>query len=56
MNNTLCCIECGSKDIESVDKAEYNEIKVENCFILYHENKVACVCDADKKEVVFEED
>ena len=56
MNKPVYCVQCGSKDIESVDRAKYDEIKVENCFILYHVHGVACVCNGDKKEVVFEEE
>ena len=34
----------------------YNELNLEECFIKYHENKIACVCNADKKEIEFVEE
>lgn len=52
----LYCIYCGSDDVEIVDRAEYNELTLEKCFILYYGNKAACVCDGDKKQVIFEEE
>ena len=55
-NDKISCIKCGSGDIEQVSEADYNEIKIEDCFELYHESKVVCMCDADEKKVVFMEE
>ena len=32
---------------------KYEDITIENCFILYHEKKIASECNADKEEVIF---
>lgn len=55
-DSTLSCPKCLSTDIYQVTEAEYDEITLENCFELYHENKVACMCNADEKSVIFMED
>ena len=55
-DNTLVCPKCGSGDIEQVSEAMYDEITLENCFELYHENKIACVCNADERKVIFVEE
>lgn len=55
-NDTISCPKCGSGDIAQVSEAYYDEIKLENCFELYHEDKVACMCDGDKKQVIFVEE
>lgn len=34
----------------------YNDINLEDCFILYHTNGVACQCNADDKIVQFMEE
>lgn len=33
----------------------YNDITVEDCFILYHTKDIACICDGDSKTVLMEE-
>lgn len=33
----------------------YNDLTLEDCFILYHTHNTACVCDADSKEVLTED-
>ena len=36
-----------------LNKMDYNKITLEECFVYYHTGKVACECNADKKEVIF---
>ena len=31
----------------------YNNITLEECFIIYHASKTACLCDGDDKEIIF---
>ena len=40
-------------DIERRIKMDYSKITLEECFVYYHTGKVACECNADKKEVIF---
>ena len=35
---------------------KYENITLEECFIKYHNEKICCICDADKKEVIFEKE
>lgn len=32
---------------------KYEDITLEECFVYYYTRKVACECNADKKEVIF---
>ena len=32
---------------------DYNKITLEECFVYYHTQHIACICNADKKEVKF---
>lgn len=34
----------------------YEDITIEDCFCKYHINNIACECDGDKKQVIFEEE
>ena len=34
----------------------YEEISLEECFINYHTNKIACICNADERQVIFVEE
>lgn len=34
----------------------YDEITLEECFIIYNKGKTACECDGDKREVKFVEE
>ena len=36
-----------------LNKMDYNKITLEECLVYYHTGKVACECNADKKEVIF---
>ena len=35
---------------------KYEDITIENCFILYHEKKIASECNADNKNIKFVEE
>lgn len=32
---------------------DYNKITLEECFIKYHTQHIACICNGDKEEVMF---
>jgi len=32
------------------------EMTIEDCFVKYYTEKIACVCDADKREIIFVEE
>lgn len=34
----------------------YKDITLEECFVKYHENKIASECNADNKEIEFVEE
>lgn len=55
-DNTLSCNNCGSGDIYQASEEDYANVTLEYCFTFYHTNKVACICNADNKEVVFMEE
>ena len=52
-DNILSCSNCGCGDIYQVTEEDYIDITLEDCFAKYHTNKVACICNADKKQVIF---
>ena len=39
--------------IERRIKMKYNELTVEECFVKYHTQHIACICNGDKEEVIF---
>ena len=53
---TLSCPKCGNGDIYQPTKFDYSDISPEECFIIYHENKIACICNADEKELCLVEE
>lgn len=50
------CNECDSRWIEINNKLSYQDITLEECFVLYHKDKYCCQCDADKKLVIVMEE
>lgn len=55
-DNTLSCLRCGSGDIYQLIELYYDEITLEECFAIYNEDKLACICNADKRQVIFVEE
>ena len=52
-DDTLICNKCGCNDINQLQEEDYSNLNLEDCFTEYHTNKIACICNADNKEVIF---
>lgn len=55
-DNILNCPKCLSGDIYQDKTINYEDTTIEECFIKYHNNKIANECDADKRQVIFVEE
>lgn len=53
---SLYCPRCGSGDVYQPEELEYDALTLEDLFIIYHKNKLACECDGDSKEICFMEE
>ena len=54
-NNAISCPRCNSGDFYTETDYDYNDISIEECFVLYHCFKKGCICDGDNKQVCMEE-
>ena len=55
-DSTLNCPKCLSGDVHQPTEIDYYDISPEECFIMYHEDKISCECNADKRQVIFVEE
>lgn len=53
---TLTCPRCASGDIHHAMETDYQDATLEECFITYIKKKIACIFDADTKEIIFMEE
>lgn len=42
--------------MELLKDLNYKNATIEECFVLYHSHKNACICDADKKIILVVEE
>lgn len=52
----ITCPKCLSGDVFQPHEEYYKDITLEDCFCLYHTNKIACECFGDEKQVIFAEE
>lgn len=50
-NNAISCPKCNSGNFNTETEYYYNDISLEDCFVLYHAFKKECICNADMKLV-----
>ena len=55
-DDTLLCPQCECGDIDHINQENYCDRTLAEVEEIYEKCKIKCVCDGDKKEIIFEEE